>query len=84
MNGRRVLVDINIYIYNGLNESSFHQVGACLQAESCHEDCIPHISVGYEINKMGLFMRVGFLISQLDMRSKSWVLYQRFGSLISS
>jgi hypothetical protein len=46
---QNVLVDI--YIYNGLNESSFYQVGACLQAESCHEDWIPHISVGSEINK---------------------------------
>jgi hypothetical protein len=43
-------VDINICIYNGLNESSFYQVGACLQAESCHEDWIPHISVGSKIN----------------------------------
>jgi hypothetical protein len=41
---------IYIYIY-GLNESSFYQVGACLQVESCHEDWIPHISVGSEINK---------------------------------
>jgi hypothetical protein len=28
-----------IYIYNGLNESSFYQVGSCLQDESCYEDC---------------------------------------------
>jgi hypothetical protein len=48
---------------NRLNESSFYQVGACLQAEFCHEDWIPHISVGYEINKPSLVMRVGFLIS---------------------
>jgi hypothetical protein len=73
-----------ICIYNGLNGSSFYQVGACLQAESCYEDWIPHISVGSEINKLGLVMRVGFLISQLDLRTTSWVLYQRVGSLIFS
>jgi hypothetical protein len=43
---------------------------------------IPHISVGFEINKLGLVMRVGFLIYQLDLRTISWVLYQRVGSLI--
>ena len=50
-----------IYIY-GLNESSFYQVGAYLQDESCHEDWIPHILVAFEINKLGLVMRVAFLI----------------------
>ena len=38
---------IYIYIYNGLNESSFYHVGACLQVESCYEGWIPHISVRY-------------------------------------
>jgi hypothetical protein len=51
------------YIYIGLNEISFYQVGSCLQAESCHEDWIPHILAGYEINKLVLVMRVGFLMS---------------------
>jgi hypothetical protein len=37
-------------------------------------DWIPYISVGSEINKLGLVMRVGFLISQLDMRDTSCVL----------
>jgi hypothetical protein len=81
---RECLGGLNIFIYNGLNGSSFYQVGACLQAESCYEGWIPHISVGSEINKMGLVMRVGFLISQLDLRTTSWVLYQRVGSLIFS
>ena len=80
----RVCLGGYIYIYNGLNEISFYQVGACLQDESCYEDWIPHISVGSEINKMGLIMRDGFLISQLDLRNTSWVLYQGFGSLIFS
>ena len=61
-----------------------YQVGACLQVESCHEDLIPRISFGSKINKMGLVMRVGFLIYQLDLRTTSWVLYQRVGSLIFS
>jgi hypothetical protein len=60
MKGRRCL-DIYIYIY--IYISSLYQVGAYLQAESCDEDLIPHISVGYEINKLGLVMRIGFLIS---------------------
>jgi hypothetical protein len=47
-----------LYIYNGLNGSSFYQVGACLQAKSCYEGWIPHISVGSKINKMGIVMRV--------------------------
>ena len=72
------------YIYNVLNESSFYQVGACLQDESFQEDWIPHISVGSEINKIGLVMRVGFLICQLDMITTSWVLYLIFESLIFS
>jgi hypothetical protein len=80
----RCLGGLNICIYNGLNGSSFYQVGACLQVESCYEGWIPHISVGSEINKLGLVMRVGFLISQLDLRTTSWVLYQRVGSLIFS
>jgi hypothetical protein len=62
---------IYIYIYIYIYESSFYQVGACLQVESCFEGWIPHISVGSEINKSGLVMRVGFLISQLDMRNTS-------------
>jgi hypothetical protein len=57
-----------------------YQVGVCLQVESCHEDWIPHISVGSKINKSSIVMRVGFLISHLDMRTTSWVLYQRVGS----
>jgi hypothetical protein len=57
------LFGLNICIYNGLNGSSFYQVGACLQVESCYEGWIPHILVGSKINKMGLFMKVGFLIS---------------------
>jgi hypothetical protein len=28
-------VEVYIFIYNGLNESSFYQVGACLQVGSC-------------------------------------------------
>jgi hypothetical protein len=40
-----------IFIYNGLNEGLFYQVGAYLQAGSC--------------------MRIGFLTSQLDLRSTS-------------
>jgi hypothetical protein len=34
---RRVVefVEVYIFIYNGLNEGSFYQVGACLQASSC-------------------------------------------------
>jgi hypothetical protein len=42
-----------------------------------YEDWIPHISVGSEINKLGLVMRVGFLISQLDLRtiSESWIFH---------
>jgi hypothetical protein len=28
-------VEIYIFIYNGLNENSFYQVGACLQVGSC-------------------------------------------------
>jgi hypothetical protein len=39
-----------------------------------YEDWIPHISVGSEINKLGLVMMVGFLISLLDLRTTSWVL----------
>jgi hypothetical protein len=39
-----------------------------------YEDWIPHISVGSEINKLGLVMRVGFNISQLDLRATIWVL----------
>jgi hypothetical protein len=39
-----------------------------------YEDCIPHISFEYEINKMGLVMRFGFLISQLDPRTTRWVM----------
>jgi hypothetical protein len=38
-----------------------------------YEDWIPHISVGYEINKMRLVMRVGSCIPQLDLRTTSWV-----------
>jgi hypothetical protein len=44
-------VEVYIFIYNGLNESSFYQVGDCLQARSC--------------------MRIGFLTSQLYLRSTS-------------
>ena len=44
-------VEVYIFIYNGLNEDSFYQVGPCLQVGSC--------------------MRIGFLTSQLDMRSTS-------------
>ena len=77
-------MDIYIYIYDGLNGSSFYHVGACLQDESFHEDWIPHISFVSEINKLGLIMRVGFLISQLDLRTTSWILYQRVGFLIFS
>ena len=44
-------VEVYIFIYNGLNESSFYQVGACLQSGSC--------------------MRIGFLTSQLDLRTTS-------------
>ena len=69
---------------NGLNESSLYQVGACLQVESCHKDWIPHISVGSKINKLGFAKRVGFIISQLDLRTTSWVLYLRVGSLLFS
>jgi hypothetical protein len=28
-------VEVYIFIYNGLNEGSFYQVGACLQVGSC-------------------------------------------------
>ena len=35
---RKCLGGLNICIYSGLNGSSFYQVGACLQAESFHED----------------------------------------------
>ena len=28
-------VEVYIFIYNGLNEGSFYQVGTCLQAGSC-------------------------------------------------
>ena len=59
------------YIYNGLNESSSYQVGSCLQVESYYEGWITNISVGSEINKLGLVMRVGFLISQLDLITTS-------------
>ena len=64
-------VEVYIFIYNELNEGSFYQVGSCLEVESCYEGWIPHISVGSEINKMVLVMRVGFLISQLDLRTTS-------------
>jgi hypothetical protein len=45
-------VEVYIFIYNGLNEGSFYQVGPYLQVVSC--------------------MRIGFLTSQLDMRSTNW------------
>jgi hypothetical protein len=54
--GRRIckveFVEVYTFIYNGLNEVSFYQVGVCLQAGSC--------------------MRIGFLTSQLDLRSTIW------------
>jgi hypothetical protein len=34
-------VEVYIFIYNGLNESSFYQVGACLQVESCMQIGFP-------------------------------------------
>jgi hypothetical protein len=42
------------YIYNGLNEISFYQVGVNLQDESCYAGWIPHISVGSEKYNLGL------------------------------
>ena len=67
----KCLSGLNICIYNGLNGSSFYQVSVCLQVESCYEGWILHISIGSEINKLGLVMRVGFLISKLDLRNTS-------------
>ena len=58
---------INIYI-NGLNESSFYEVGVYLQVESCHEDWIPHISVGSEINKLGLVSESSISHIQLKLK----------------
>jgi hypothetical protein len=55
MNGRKFLGGyIYIYIYDGLNESSFYHVGTCLEAESFHEDWILDISVGSENYKLGI------------------------------
>jgi hypothetical protein len=45
-------IEVYIFIYNGLNDDSFYQVGAYLQVGSC--------------------MRIGFLTSQLDLRSTRW------------
>jgi hypothetical protein len=53
-------VEVYIFIYNGLNEVSFYQVGVCLQVGSC--------------------MRIGFLTSQLDMRSTRWALLRGLDS----
>ena len=57
-----------IYIYNGLNGSSFYQVGACLQVKSCYEGWIPHISVGSEIKKLGLVSESW--ISHIELKLK--------------
>jgi hypothetical protein len=64
-------VEVYIFIYNGLNEGSFNQVGACLQSWVLYEDWIPQILVGSKINKSGLVMRIGFLIYYLDLRTTS-------------
>jgi hypothetical protein len=81
---RVCLGGLNIFIYNGLNGSSFYWVGSCLQDESCYEGWIPHIFVGSEITTLRIVMRVGFLISQLDLKTTRWVLYKRVVSLIFS
>jgi hypothetical protein len=45
-------VEVFIFVYNGLNEGSFYQVGAYLQVGYC--------------------MRIGFITSQLELRSTIW------------
>jgi hypothetical protein len=62
-------VEVYIFIYNGLNESSFYQVGVCLQVGSCMR--IGFLNLSW-ISQVGSCMRIGFLNSQLDLRSTSW------------
>ena len=51
------------FVYYGLNVSSFFQVGSSYQVVSCYQDWSLHVSVGSETNKLGLVMRVLFLMS---------------------
>jgi hypothetical protein len=65
---RRCLGGLNICIYNGLNGSSFYQVGACLQVESCYEDLIPHISIRSKNYKLGLISEIWISHIQLKLK----------------